>query len=127
MEGREGKSWTYPVLAEQVGNPLSEFSICNRARDFGLFGATSLRLREAGAATLGGAAGPRLGCGAGLLMKGAPLKAAEGLVEPVAAAGVQAAGRRRRGHAVRVPVEAQLLLQGRGQRVHGVTTALLHV
>lgn len=116
------------MLAEQVGNPLSEFSIRNRARDFGLFGAASLRLREAGAATLGGAAGPGLGGGGGgLLMTGAPLTAAEGLVEPVAAAGVQAAGRRRGGHAVRVPVVAQLLLQGRGQRVHGVAAALLHV
>lgn len=101
---------TYPMLAENVGNPLFEFPVCHRAWDFGLLGAASLHFRTAGAATL--AAAPLLRRYALLLMPGV------GLVDPVAAAGVQAAGRRRGGQTVAVPGVAELLLQSRGQRVH---------
>lgn len=114
------------MLAERVGNPLFELSVCNRARDFGLFSTASLHFQIAGAATL--AAAPHLGWYALLLMTGAPLAFAEDLVDPVAAAGVQAAGRRRGGQTVGIPVVAELLLQSRGQRVHRVTCSpLLHV
>lgn len=114
------------MLAERVGNPLFELSVCNRAREFGLFGAASLRLRIAGVATV--AAAPHLGWGALLLVTGAPLAFAEALVDPVAAAGVQAAGGGRGGQTVAVPVVAELLLQSRGQRVHGVPCRpLIHV
>lgn len=113
--GRAGNSPTYPVLAEQVGDPLFEFSIRNRARDFWLFGAASLRFSD-------------LGGYARVPVNGAPLTFAEDLVDSVAAAGVQAAAGRWGGHTVRIPVVAELLFQSWGQRVRRVTSApLLHI
>lgn len=111
------------MLAEKVGNALFELSVRNRARNLGLFGAASRHFREAGAAALAGPA--RLSRPARLLANGAPLTFAEDLVDPVAAAGVQAAGGGRGGQAVGVPVVAELLLQRRGQRLHGVARAPL--
>lgn len=116
---------TDPVVAERVEHPMPELPFGHGPGDFQIHTAAAVGLRQRGSA--GFTRCPGLACGqaAGPLMCRAPARLAEHLVDPLAAAGVQAAGGGRGGQAVRVPVKGQLLLQRAGQRLHGTSGGLL--
>lgn len=106
------------MLAERVEDAVAQLSVRHGPSQLLLPVLAGLGLREGGAAAFAGLSD--LGRHAGLLVvQGAASGLPEHLVEPLAAAGVQAAGGGRGGQAVRVPLEGELLPQSRGQRVHG--------
>lgn len=103
------------MVAERVEHPMPELPFGHGPGEFQIRTPAAVGLRQRGAA--GFARCPGLACthAAGPLVRGAPARLAEHLVDPLAAAGVQAAGGGRGGQAVRVPVGGELLLQRAGQ------------